>query len=828
MFRFGFLAVFSLLVFLSGAPCAPITALPEPRSWSVANAAGQTAVANSIIITNESGAPISNYPFQFGRPFLVGAVPDEPQVLINGSPVPTQADVKNCYAGGSVEFAVIAVVIPTIPASGSLTLTFQDQLSANNTPQTQAQMLNPLNYNLIALISFESTGGITNTASARLMLQNGDYKLWTSGPIAQTIILADDTATRKYDIGFGDGYHPLRPRFYLTFWPATHQVWVRVIVENGLTTELEDMAYTATVQVGAVSPGAGGSPAPTYTVDLSGDQPTHPKEHWARTRWTKTFWIGGTPSPQVNIDNNLAYLESTRFLPNFDTSIQVPVATVTSYANNNWLNIPHDIYDGQWDGGAWSNVMGVAGASTHIGPYPQWTSMWLHSNGNWQMRQLALGMADLAGAFPADFRESDPTRRLLRSDPAGLNPSTGLGHVMSITDRTTVYAPDLTYSGTTAHDKVTIVGPINLNQPWSIDGAHQPAAFYPQYILTGDPWYLDMMYAWAGFSNFLYNGADTAANVSGQGGRGPTGQEGGINDQLRGAGWVARNRAETAFAAPDSAPEKTYFTYLMNDAIARWEGGFQITGTVYDGSAEKVWGAAVGDQYAINGGSPPDPMSGKPPGLGNWLSNCNAVFVPTCLDVTVLQQPGATPEFTSIVGSFTTPWMQWYNTYSFGRVAELGFAIKALSAYTGTYLLGMINNSGDPKLTALYEAPAESTSGVYFTTWPEMESGLTSAYLSGNESDGGLPAFFASELYNEGYQAYATPGLAMLVDAGDTGAAQAWQWWQANVYSVLNSSAAVAGSSFSRDPTWAIVPRTDNNMLPPQPTATPPANLSGL
>ncbi len=39
------------------------------------------------------------------------------------------------------------------------------------------------------------------------MLANGDYKLWTSGPVAQTVILADDTATRKYDIGFGDGYH---------------------------------------------------------------------------------------------------------------------------------------------------------------------------------------------------------------------------------------------------------------------------------------------------------------------------------------------------------------------------------------------------------------------------------------------------------------------------------------------------------------------------------------------------------------------------------------------------------------------------------------------
>ena len=73
----------------------------------------------------------------------------------------------------------------------------------------------------------------SQTVAARTMLTNGDYKLWTSGPVAQTIILADDSPARKYDIGFGDGYHPFRPRYYATFWPATHQVFVRVVGENG-------------------------------------------------------------------------------------------------------------------------------------------------------------------------------------------------------------------------------------------------------------------------------------------------------------------------------------------------------------------------------------------------------------------------------------------------------------------------------------------------------------------------------------------------------------------------------------------------------------------
>jgi hypothetical protein len=69
------------------------------------------APANTITISNALGAAVSNYPFQFGRPFLDGAIPHAPQVLINGQPLPTQADVKNRYPDGSAEFAVIAGVI---------------------------------------------------------------------------------------------------------------------------------------------------------------------------------------------------------------------------------------------------------------------------------------------------------------------------------------------------------------------------------------------------------------------------------------------------------------------------------------------------------------------------------------------------------------------------------------------------------------------------------------------------------------------------------------------------------------------------------------------
>ncbi|HEY1260167.1 MAG TPA: hypothetical protein VGF34_13050, partial [Stellaceae bacterium] len=191
--------------------------------------AGMTTVAtNTMTITNRSGVAQLNYPLQFGRPFVDGDIADEPRVLINGVPAASQADVKNRYPDGSVEFAVIAVVVPSIPASGSLTLTFQNQAPGSHTPLSSAQMLDP-SYDFNATMTLKNTStGASKTVSARTMLANGDYRVWSAGPVAQTIILGDDSTARKYDLGF-DTYRPFRPRFYATFWPATRQVAVRYV-----------------------------------------------------------------------------------------------------------------------------------------------------------------------------------------------------------------------------------------------------------------------------------------------------------------------------------------------------------------------------------------------------------------------------------------------------------------------------------------------------------------------------------------------------------------------------------------------------------------------
>lgn len=907
--------------------------------------AGAPGPQNTLTLSLPSSQPaVTNYPLQFARPFLQGAIPSgfAPTVTIGGMAIPTQADIKQRWADGSVKHAVIACIVPSIPAGGNVTLGFALG-PTNNAPLTATQMLDasydfeaelsvagpamvigatlstvnntlatwtpitngafavtingtayqvgpidfsgakymwtrypPASYPTVAsaiqtalvtagvpaTLSYYGTGPGTNPnafrfaltstdfsgaatiaaagspasgtdisamlglgagatvsaavstlASARAMLSNGDYTLWTSGPVAQTIALSDD-ATGKYDIGFGDGNHPLRPRFYATFWPALNAVNVRVVAENDHMSQLEDLAYKATVRLGDTAP------ATAYSANLSGTQATNPKLHWALTNWTKSFWHGASPPAAVNIDNNLAYLVSTRFLPNYDPAITVSPNEIAGLYST-WTARANDIYDALWDQqGIWQSGMGTTGARAEIAPYPQWHVLWLYS-GDYRLRQIALGQTDLAGCFPGNLREDVAGKRLSRADATGS--STGLGHAISITDRPTFLSSTLVYGYTHAADAVVYVGNVSAGIMWSFDGAHQPSPYYPAYLVTGDPWYLQEMYLWAGFSAALYNGASPGSSQ----GRGPTGSYGGINDQLRGAGWVLRNRAETAFIAPDADPEKAYFTYLVNDALARWEGVFGLTGTPFDGTPIKNWGITTGNYYSLNEG----PLAGKVPPLGNWESG----GVPNGKDATIVNNQNESVFAPGVVGSYTAPWTHWYLQYALGRAAELGFAAGPLRAYTGQYPIGMILDSGYPHIISIYEIPVEFNAtnpsppptlsippGGYMDTWPKVLSGLTTAFLTGvnwpstgNNGAGDLDTYFAHDLTDDGREIWLLPGMAMMQDAGDPRAAAAWAWFLPNVYQ------ATPGSLLANDPKWCITPRADNNILPAMPTAIP-------
>lgn len=103
------------------------------------------APSNTMTVTDQSGAGLSQYPLQFGRPFLRGAIPAGfcPTVTINGvAASASQSDIKNRYPDGSVAYAIMATIIPSVAPNGSVTLGFVPSVSCDNTPLSSAQMLN--------------------------------------------------------------------------------------------------------------------------------------------------------------------------------------------------------------------------------------------------------------------------------------------------------------------------------------------------------------------------------------------------------------------------------------------------------------------------------------------------------------------------------------------------------------------------------------------------------------------------------------------------------------------------------------------------------------
>jgi hypothetical protein len=170
------------------------------------------ALSNQISITEKAGQTTVNYPIQVGRPFLTGEIRQYPQAGIctdaNCTGVSlwlaTQADVKSRWPDGSVKHAVLAFLIPTLNAQSTVYITFRNQANGNNTALTATQMLDSA-YNFdatIALSPHNCPGCATQTASARAMLTAGAYSLWTQGQVAQTVVIADHSAAKAYDMGW--------------------------------------------------------------------------------------------------------------------------------------------------------------------------------------------------------------------------------------------------------------------------------------------------------------------------------------------------------------------------------------------------------------------------------------------------------------------------------------------------------------------------------------------------------------------------------------------------------------------------------------------------
>jgi hypothetical protein len=747
------------------------------------------SVNNTITITNNGGAA-ANYPVQIGRPFLQGSIPSGqlPRASVNGAAVPTQVDVKSRWSDGSLKHAIISFLVPSFGAGQTVTVSFAPGATVGNAPLTKAQML-AANFNFNAHIALTRAGvtkGADETYSARTMLNNDDYTVWASGPIATTILLGDHAQgstcggnpASAYDFGF-DSYCSFRPLYQATFWAGTNQVFVRFVGEVANTEQLQN------VPVDSVRLSVGNTnPVNVYTR-------TSALTMHAATRWTKTAWINGTP-PVAGFNHNLAYLAASKAVPNYDTSKTISSSVISSnYAA--WNGAQKDLYAK----GLWDTPLSGGGGHSYVGPYPAWNVEWLYT-GDYRSQERAIGQADLSSTVEIHFREGKPGKKLDRAGAVN-----GVGYPISPSTRPTLFmASGYNWPSISAADKITPVGPAS-GGGWGFDPAHEPEAFSMIYLLTGDFFYLEEDWFLAAY-NAVYAGVDRATWRS----RGPTGAEGGIPDkanqitQTRGQGWMFRNRVETAWLTPDASPMKAYLDQLIADNLAYWEGQRNITsGSVYQGNPMWNWGYKVafpttGERLWDPWEGPYQTSLGVPP-LHYWDNGNNGICDDRVNDLAVAKD-------------CNSPWMEYYVLYSLGRAVELGYTgATPLRNWLGANPIGALTDPGfNPYLAAAYRSNTIKTNNTNFNTWAEAKTGYLPAVQ--NATDWAPGTIWSGAQYDSnGNVQPLVAAVSMVTD--QPGGAAAWSFMSSKVLPVI-----------SGDLKWAVVPRSPSTAPPPPPPPPPP------
>lgn len=725
----------ALLVLLMTGLAAPGAA--ESRELSGSQPPAPLRSDNWMLVRSASEKVLVNEPIQFGRPFRKGEVRGCPQLEVDGRWVPAQVDVKSRYADGSVRFAIVSVVLSSVPARPSLALTLADGPCAEAKALSPEEMLGE-RFDFDATVTLD--GGASGTASARELIRRGKYRIWTQGPVATTVIVTDHDGNSA-DLGSGE--RPIRPVFEVQFWPSINATRVRFVLESADTEKLAEQRYGVSLGTGYRS----------HTERYSHSSVRQP----AMTRWTRTFWQG-RDTQQLDFDFNVAYLASTSAIPNYDPSIHLD-----SRARAGIVDAWKRAKRGPFESGFWETRMPTAGGRPDIGPYPRWMVAWLY-DGSAEMREVALGLADLAGAWPMHLREGNPRKFVDRS-----RSKSARGLPVSGYARPTLSMLDLRYPYTRPEDRVRVLVP-NSGDAWIPDNAHQPQPFFLPYLLTGEHFYKEQLQFWSGFvllddSWGLYGAYCYSKNAD------PSHL--GMGGEVRGIAWAMRMLAEAAWATPDQ--EVAYKSYLRDayeDVVTRFEGA---RGVVRGGNTERVdW------KWALDKGDCSQGRLRKQNPLRYWTEGNEGY--------------GST----ATVKRFDAPWMYSFVMYSLNRGVELGLPAGGLKRWFAPFFIGQALSPGaDPYRLGDYTFPViDARTQTFFQEWSTVAAQPT-RYKGAAEWPPAAPP--NSNSTSDLDQGYGTVALAALASAhGEENSTAAWQRFAQQHY---------AAWKWELDPKWAILPR---------------------
>ncbi len=486
-------------------------------------AAPEMPLVTSVTIHEKAGVTTANYPVTLSLGFARGDVADGVTARIAGQLVPTQTDVKVRYPDTSVKHALVSFVIPEMPASAQVAVDILDGVVWSDADYVaKAELL---------ATDFEAAMDLTvdyvpTEISARQMLDDiADPEYWVKGPVCSELLIRD------FDLNVAQ---QLNVQWRVRLYPGWDGMRIETVVENGWTEYRGNIEYDFALSLGYASPA-------TVRQETG-------FTHNANARWRLVHWLGSEP-PEIEVHYDLDYLIASGLLGGYDTSLVVPESTMAG-AYSTWLTSSHDIMGS----GIITTYFPMTGGRQDLGLLPTWAARYLLSWDN-RMREVTLNCGDLSGSIPIHYRESDPNRSFYQ-------------HVMSIDDRPTIWAGWWDFSGTSPADAL----PPSLdteNTIWTVDSSHQPSLAYVPYLVTGDYYYLEEMYFWAGrnlaYNNWAYRGGDGSLGLL-------------HTQDTRAQAWSLRNIADAANMAPDGDIEKPYFIEKTNNNIADYVDRFVING----------------------------------------------------------------------------------------------------------------------------------------------------------------------------------------------------------------------------------------------------------
>jgi len=706
-----------------------------------------TVVTNHVV--SQAKHVQTNVPVTFGQVFRAGDVAKGQTVTatLDGRPVPLQVDDKARNPDGSLRHAVLTALVPSLAGNASepLAISTSSPSTSTGAPLSLGRLL-ATQYDAKASLDI---GGTVYAVSARALLQAAEHSggckpwgtacgVWLSGPLASEWIVNGPVTSSN-----GAASPNLRVYFNVRAYAGSApgsiaHVSTDIVVENAWAYSPQaQLQYTATLTSGSAS----------YTSPALAQ--------YAYTRWHHMLWWNAS-EPQVYLQQDTRYIQDSLAVSRY-----APLKPTEAFlAKIRQSCAPLDHCDQ-------TTRMGNAGAQPAIGPLPRWASVYVIDPDlrafNWM-----LANTDALGTYPVHFRDQATGWPLsIQKHPYvtilgwahARNSARGKG------PRAALYRQDLLStcvknSELTKHCKLTSFGTGN---PYWWSNAHQPAAGYVAYMVTGSYYYMEELAFYASMSELS---AGEAYRGFSRGLIDPA------RSQVRGKAWVLREMVDAAWLLPDGYPLKAEFNDDVNNSIADFNAAY-----THNPNANPLGMMKSGSQYPINGN----------------------------------RNKGG------------TPWQHSFLTWSAGHAADLGFAgAAAFRDWLAKFEVGLMTDwLADPKrgycwiAASAYKVQVKDDSGnwlpnytaVYDATFPFVvglqcnSPAMVAALGKAKKRRWQVGQMFGYPDSATGYPANLQIGLATAVDSGLPKAEQAWKIFESR--SVKPSPP----KGYDDYPNFAIIPR---------------------